>query len=108
MKKGPPQDVGGNPRNPISNQSSLLLIPYNLYTYYTYVLNGYRHASKRPSRPAKDGARPDLKGSALPADPQIWKYIKNVKMYFVKNMLFLKVSGQMVSIAVFGVFFYIG
>ena len=50
----------------------------------------------------------NLKGSALPADPKIWKNIKNVKMYFVENMLFLKVSGQMVSIAVFGVFFYIG
>ena len=54
------------------------------------------------------GGSHNLKGSALPADPKIWKNIKNVKMYFVKNMLFLKVSGQMVSIAVFGVFFYIG
>ncbi len=36
------------------------------------------------------------------------KNVKNVKMYFVKNMSFLKVSGQTVSIAVFGVFFYIG
>ena len=36
------------------------------------------------------------------------KNVKNVKMHFVKNMSFLKVSGQTVSIAVFGVFFYIG
>ena len=49
-----------------------------------------------------------IEGSALPADPKIWKFIKNVKMYFGQNMLFLKVSGQMVSIAVFSVFFYIG
>ena len=54
--------------------------------------------------------QPYLNGSALPADPKIWtniKNIKDVKMYFVKNMSFLKVLGQMVSIAVFSVFFYI-
>ena len=63
-KREPKMEVGGAGRIPISNQSSLLLIPYNLYTYYTYVLHGYRHASKRPSRPPKERARPDLRRCA--------------------------------------------
>ena len=50
----------------------------------------------------------DFKGSALPADPQNRKKTKNVKKYFVKNSLILKVSGQTDITIEFSVFFYMG
>ena len=54
-KRDPPQESGVVGRIPISNQSSLLLIPYNLYTYYTYVLHGYRPSQNGPSCTLKSG-----------------------------------------------------
>ena len=92
--------------------SSIVLIVYNRLIFVSKRQKVYRLALAPLSLHTSsiDVPSPDvnLKGSALPADPQIQTYLKNVKMYFVKNMSFLKVSGQMVSIAVFGVFFYIG